>query len=155
MDDLILKAPAGANRNKKRIGRGPGSGTGKTAGKGMKGQNSRSGGGTRPGFEGGQMPLYRRIATRGFSNYPFKKVYKVINVAEIDEKYIDGETVSLETLKDKNIIKKNDKLVKLLGDGEITKKLEVTLEKVSVSAKEKIEKAGGKIVTEEKKESRE
>jgi large subunit ribosomal protein L15 len=155
MDDLILKAPAGANRNKKRIGRGPGSGTGKTAGKGHKGQNARSGGGVRPGFEGGQMPLYRRIASRGFSNYPFKKVFKVINVAEIDEKYIDGETVSLETLKDKKIIKKSDKLVKLLGNGEITKKLEVTLDKVSVSAKEKIEKAGGKIVTVEKKESRE
>ena len=85
MEDLILKAPAGANRNRKRVGRGPGSGTGKTAGKGHKGQNARSGGGVRPGFEGGQMPLYRRIAARGFSNYPFKKVYKVINVSEINE----------------------------------------------------------------------
>ncbi len=157
MDDLILKAPAGANRNKKRIGRGPGSGTGKTAGKGHKGQNARSGGGVRPGFEGGQMPLYRRIASRGFSNYPFKKVYKVINVAEINEKYSDGEIVNLETLREKKIIKKNDNFVKLLGNGELTKKLEITLGKVSVSAKEKVEKAGGKIVivTEETKESRE
>ena len=155
MEDLILKAPAGANRNKKRVGRGPGSGTGKTAGKGHKGQNARSGGSVRPGFEGGQMPLYRRIAARGFSNYPFKKTYKVINVAELNEKYSDGETVNLETLVEKRIIKKNDKFVKLLGNGEITKKLEVALDKISGSAKEKVEKAGGKIVTEEIKESRE
>ncbi len=155
MEDIILKAPAGANRNKKRVGRGPGSGTGKTAGKGHKGQNARSGGGVRPGFEGGQMPLYRRIAARGFSNYPFKKVYKVINVSEINDKYNDGETVNLDTLVEKRVIKKSDKYVKLLGDGELTKKLEVSLEKVSGSAKEKVEKAGGKIVTEEKKESRE
>ena len=145
MEDLILKAPAGANRNKKRIGRGPGSGTGKTSGKGHKGQNSRSGGNVRPGFEGGQMPLYRRIASRGFSNYPFKKTYKVVNLTEINEKYDDGETVSLETLKDKNIVKKNDQYVKLLGNGDVTKKFEVTLRKVSASAKEKIEKAGGKV----------
>ena len=155
MEDLILKAPAGANRNKKRIGRGPGSGTGKTAGKGHKGQKARSGGNVRPGFEGGQMPLYRRIAARGFSNYPFKKVYKVVNIAELDEKYSDGEKVNLETLVEKRIIKKNDKFVKLLGNGELTKKLEVALEKVSGSAKEKVEKAGGKIITEETKESRE
>ena len=155
MEDLILKAPAGANRTKKRLGRGPGSGTGKTAGKGHKGQKARSGGNVRPGFEGGQMPLYRRIAARGFSNYPFKKVYKVVNVAELDEKYSDGETVNLGTLIEKRIIKKNDKFVKLLGNGELTKKLEVALEKVSGSAKEKVEKAGGKIITEENKESRE
>ncbi len=155
MDDLILKAPAGANRNRKRVGRGPGSGTGKTAGKGHKGQNARSGGGVRPGFEGGQMPLYRRIAARGFSNYPFKKVYKVINVAEINDKYSDGETVNLDTLVEKRIIKKNDKYVKLLGNGELSKKLDVALDKVSGSAKEKVEKAGGKVVTEEKKDSRE
>eukprot|EP01156_Anaeramoeba_ignava_P014591 Anaeramoba_ignava/a609689_4.p1 GENE.a609689_4~~a609689_4.p1 ORF type:complete len:156 (-),score=15.64 a609689_4:331-798(-) len=155
MEDLILKAPAGANRNKKRVGRGPGSGTGKTAGKGHKGQKARSGGNVRPGFEGGQMPLYRRIAARGFSNYPFKKVYKVVNVAELNEKYSDGEKVNLETLVEKRIIKKNDKFVKLLGNGELTKKLEVALEKVSGSAKEKVEKAGGEIITEETKESRE
>ncbi len=155
MEDLILKAPNGANKDRKRIGRGAGSGTGKTSGKGHKGQNARSGGGVRPGFEGGQMPLYRRIAARGFSNYPFKKVFTVINVSELNDKYNDGEIVNLETLKDKKIIKNNDRYVKLLGNGDITKKLEVTLEKVSVSAKDKIEKAGGKIVTEEKKESRE
>ncbi len=155
MDEFILKAPAGANRSRKRLGRGPGSGTGKTAGKGHKGQNARSGGGVRPGFEGGQMPLYRRIAARGFSNYPFKKIYKAVNVAELNEKYSDGETVNLETLLEKRIIKKNDKFVKLLGNGDLTKKLEVALEKVSGSAKEKVEKAGGKVVTEEKKESRE
>ena len=155
MEDLILKAPAGANRNRKRVGRGPGSGTGKTAGKGHKGQKARSGGNVRPGFEGGQMPLYRRIAARGFSNYPFKKVYKVVNVAELNEKYSDGEKVNLETLVEKRIIKKNDKFVKLLGNGELTKKLEVALEKVSGSAKEKVEKAGGEIITEETKESRE
>jgi len=155
MEDLILKAPAGANRTKKRIGRGIGSGTGKTAGKGHKGQKARSGGNVRPGFEGGQMPLYRRIAARGFSNYPFKKVYKVVNLTEIDEKYSDGEKVNLETLVEKRIIKKTDKFIKLLGNGELTKKLEVSLEKVSGSAKEKVEKAGGKIITEENKESRE
>ncbi len=90
-----------------------------------------------------------------FQIYPFKKVYTVINVAEINEKYSDGETVNLKTLVEKKIVKKNDNFVKLLGDGELTKKLEVALDKVSGSAKEKVEKAGGKIVTEENKESRE
>lgn len=155
MSDMILKAPEGANKRRKRLGRGPGSGLGKTAGKGHKGQNARSGGGVRPGFEGGQMPLYRRIASRGFSNYPFKKTNKVINIAVIEASYNDNEKVDLQSLREKSIIKKNDCNVKLLGDGDLTKKLEVCLSNISGSAREKIEKAGGKIIeNEENKESR-
>ncbi len=94
-----LRAPQGATRSRKRIGRGPSSGHGKTSGKGHKGQNARSGGGVRPGFEGGQMPLYRRIARRGFSNYPFKVEYIGINVSALEQSFGDGDTVTLESLK--------------------------------------------------------
>jgi len=150
MSEFVLNAPIGANKTRKRLGRGCGSGLGKTAGKGNKGQNARSGGGVRPGFEGGQMPIYRRIASRGFSNYPFKKINKVINISDIESIYNDGEKVTLETLLGKALIKRSDKNVKLLGNGELTKKLEVSLENISASAKEKIEKAGGRIVSVEK-----
>ncbi len=150
MSELVLNAPKGANRSRKRLGRGCGSGLGKTGGKGHKGQNARSGGGVRPGFEGGQMPIYRRIASRGFSNYPFKKINKVINIADIDLAYNNDEKVNMETLLAKALIRKSDKNVKLLGNGELSKKLEVSLENISASAKEKIEKAGGRIVAIEK-----
>lgn len=145
MSDLILTAPIGANKKKRIVGRGSSSGRGTTAGKGNKGQQSRSGGKTYVGFEGGQMPLYRRIAHRGFSNYPFRKEYSVFNLCEIEQKYSDGETVNTETLVCKGLLKKLGLPVKILGDGDLTKKLTVTVAKVSASAKEKIEKAGGTV----------
>ncbi len=155
MGDIMLNAPAGANKSRKRLGRGSGSGLGKTSGKGNKGQNARSGGGVRPGFEGGQMPIYRRIASRGFSNYPFKKTSVVVNLSDLEKNYKANEKVNIDSLKEKSLIKNNDKFVKLLGDGEITKKLEVSLTSISASAREKIEKAGGKITSVvENKESR-
>ncbi|QEN08545.1 50S ribosomal protein L15 [Oceanispirochaeta crateris] len=141
-----LKAPQGANRKKKVLGRGHGAGTGKTSGKGHKGQKSRSGGNVRPGFEGGQMPLYRRVAARGFSNYMFKKTYVPVNLILLENNYSDGEVVSLETLVEKGLIKKSEKSIKILGDGELSKKLDVQIEKVSAGAVAKIEKAGGKVV---------
>jgi len=146
MAEMEIRPPKGSRKAKRISGRGPGGRRGATAGKGDKGQNSRSGGGVRPGFEGGQMPLYRRIPIKGFSNYPFKKTYEVVNVGVLENKYADGETVSLETLKEKRVIKKKFAAVKLLGNGELSKKLTVELEKVSKSAREKIEKAGGTVV---------
>lgn len=142
----ILSAPQGANKNPKRVGRGSSSGLGTTAGKGNKGQQSRSGGKTYVGFEGGQMPLYRRIAHKGFSNYPFKKEYVCINVDLLNAKFNDGETVDKAALIAKGFISaKAASLVKVLGNGEITKKLNVVVDKVSESAKAKIEKAGGTV----------
>ena len=126
-----------------RKGRGPGSGNGQTAGRGHKGQNARSGGGVRPGFEGGQIPLYRRLPKRGFNNFLFKKEYAIINV-ELLDKFNDGDTVTLETLVEQGIIKNELCGLKVLGRGEITKKLTVKATIFSASAKEKIEAAGGK-----------
>lgn len=140
-----LRAPQGATRSRKRIGRGPSSGHGKTSGKGHKGQNARSGGGVRPGFEGGQMPLYRRIARRGFSNYPFKVEYIGINVSALEQSFGDGDTVTLESLKEKNVVKKRAENVKILGQGELSKKLTVQGLKVSKGAEEKITAAGGTV----------
>jgi len=127
-----------------RKGRGVGSGNGKTAGRGHKGQNSRSGGGVRPGFEGGQMPLYRRLPKRGFNNTRFASHYIEINVQDL-ENFADGTTVDSALLADTGILsvaKVNDG-IKVLGTGELTKKLVVKAKKFSASAKEKIEKAGG------------
>ncbi len=146
MSDFNLKAPEGANKNKKMLGRGRGTGLGKTSGRGNNGQNSRSGGGTKLGFEGGQMPLFRRIASRGFSNHPFKKEYLAVNLDQLEERFNDGDKVNLETLAANGLIKRSEKLVKILAAGDITKKLEVETVKVSASAKEKIEKAGGKVL---------
>ena len=142
----VLSAPKGANKNPKRVGRGSSSGLGSTAGKGNKGQQSRSGGKVYVGFEGGQMPLYRRIARKGFSNYPFKKEYVCINVDQLEAKFADGETVDKTSLIAKGFISaKSSTLVKVLGNGDITKKLTVDVDKVSESAKAKIEKAGGSV----------
>jgi len=127
-----------------RKGRGVGSGNGKTAGRGHKGQNSRSGGGVRPGFEGGQMPLYRRLPKRGFNNTKFAKSYIELNIQDL-EIFADGTTVDSELLADSGILsvaKVNDG-IKVLGSGELTKKLVVKAAKFTASAKEKIEKAGG------------
>ena len=151
-----LSAPKGANKNPKRVGRGSSSGLGSTAGKGNKGQQSRSGGKVYVGFEGGQMPLYRRIARKGFSNYPFKKEYVCINVDQLEAKFADGETVDKTSLIAKGFISaKASTLVKVLGNGDITKKLTVDVDKVSESAKAKIEKAGGSVkIAAEAKESK-
>lgn len=137
-----LQPAAGSKFAPKRVGRGIGSGTGKTSGKGHKGQNARSGGGVRPGFEGGQMPLYRRLPKRGFKNI-FAKQYVTINV-EVLDKLEEGTEVTAEVLKENGIISKTLDGVKILGRGEITKKFNVKVAKLSASAKEKIEKAGGK-----------
>ncbi|MGM9937572.1 MAG: 50S ribosomal protein L15 [Candidatus Ornithomonoglobus sp.] len=138
-----LKPQAGSTHRKKIIGRGIGSGVGKTSGRGQKGQKARSGGGVRPGFEGGQMPLYRRLPKRGFHNN-FAKKFVAVNV-EVLDKFNDGDEVTAETLLAKGIISKELDGVKLLGRGEVTKKVTVKVAKVSESAKEKIEKAGGKV----------
>ncbi|MBO7484474.1 MAG: 50S ribosomal protein L15 [Spirochaetaceae bacterium] len=151
MSDFNLRPPCGAHKKKRIVGRGSSSGRGSTAGRGNKGQQSRSGGKVYVGFEGGQMPLYRRIARRGFSNYLFKKEYVCFNLDMIEAKYSDGETVDRESLIRKGLLKKATVLIKILGNGDLTKKLTVSVDKVSASAKEKIEKAGGKVaVTEEK-----
>ena len=137
-----LQPAAGSVQDVKRIGRGHGSGNGKTAGKGHKGQKARSGGSIRPGFEGGQMPLQRRIPKRGFNNiFAVKPV--AINVSDL-EKFTDGTVVDTELLKAAGLIKKTDAGVKILGNGELTKNLTVKATAFSASAKEKIEKAGGK-----------
>lgn len=125
-----------------RKGRGPGSGNGKTAGKGHKGQNARSGGGVRPGFEGGQIPLYRKLPKRGFNNR-FAKEYAIVNLDALNS-FNDGDTVNLEALMSCGKIKKALDGLKVLGNGEITKKITVQAKVFSKSAKEKIEAAGGK-----------
>jgi len=142
--DFDLHAPVGANKRKRIIGRGQGSGRGTTAGKGNKGQKARSGGKTYIGFEGGQMPLYRRLAHRGFSNYPFKKEWQIVNLGEIEKRYEANETVDPASLYKKGLVKKSIP-VKILATGDFTKKLSFKVAAVSASAKEKIEKAGGDV----------
>ena len=138
-----LRPSEGAFTTKKRVGRGVSSGHGKTSGKGHKGQNARSGGGVRPGFEGGQLPLFRRLPKRGFSNAMFKVEYATINVSDL-EKFENGAVVTPELLKEMGILKKQLAGVKVLGNGELTKKLTVKANKFSAQAKEKIEAIGGK-----------
>lgn len=137
-----LKPAPGSTTSKKRLGRGIGSGLGKTSGKGHKGAKARSGGGKRPGFEGGQMPLARRLPKRGFYN-PFRKNYAAVNVERLDI-FEDGATVNPFELIRSGIINKMEDGVKIMGNGEITKKLTVQAHKFTQSAKEKIEAAGGK-----------
>ena len=151
MESMELKAPKGAGRKRKVLGRGRGTGHGTRAGRGNKGQNSRSGGGVRPGFEGGQMPLYRRIARRGFNNKRFQTTVVVVNIRDIDGRFESGETVSRQSLCDRGLIKRTDEVVKVLGDGELTKKLTVDVDRVSASARAKIEKAGGTVVADDVK----
>ena len=163
--DFNLQAPDGANKRKRILGRGHGSGRGKTSGKGHKGQKARSGGKTYSGFEGGQMPLYRRLAQRGFSNYPFRKTWQIVNLSEIDKRYLEGETVDEASLFEKGLIKGRKKAgsftpahpVKILGNGDLSKKLIFKIGAaptgcaasngcaVSASAREKIEKSGGEL----------
>ena len=138
-----LSPAPGSVKERKRIGRGAASGQGKTAGKGHKGQKARSGSGAHIGFEGGQMPLQRRIPKRGFNNI-FAKEIATVNVAAIDKKFDDGATVTIEALVETGLVKKALDGVKVLGQGEITKKLTVQANAFSASAKAKIEAAGGK-----------
>lgn len=138
-----LKPTEGSTHAKKRLGRGVGSGTGKTAGKGHKGQNARSGGGTRPGFEGGQTPFFKRMPKRGFTNR-FRKEYAIVNVSDLN-KYEDGTVVTVELLLQDNLVRKVLNGVKVLGDGNLEKKLTVQANKFSGSAVEKIEAAGGSV----------
>ena len=138
-----MERPHGAKRGTKRVGRGMGSGHGKTSTRGHKGQWSRSGGGVRPGFEGGQMPLTRRVPKRGFTNI-FQKQYAIVNVCDLNE-LPEGTVVSAESLKDMGKIKKIGDGLKILGRGEITTKISVECTKISASAKEKIEACGGSV----------
>lgn len=138
-----MKYNDGARRDVKRLGRGQASGQGKTSGKGHKGQNARSGGGVAIGFEGGQTPFYKRMPKRGFTNFT-RKEYAVVNIASL-EKFDNGVTVTPELLKEAGIVKKEYDGVKVLGNGTLTKKLTVKVNKVSASAKAAIEKAGGTV----------
>jgi large subunit ribosomal protein L15 len=138
-----LKPPKGAKKKAKRFGRGPGSGRGKTAGRGTKGQGSRSGGGTPPGFEGGQMPLQRRLPKRGFHN-PFKKAYAEVNIRDL-EHFDTDSVVDEEILRQRGLVKGQWDGVKLLGIGDISKPLTVKVDRCSAGAREKIEAAGGKV----------
>ena len=137
-----LQPAVGSTTAPKRLGRGVGSGLGKTSGKGHKGAKARSGGGKRPGFEGGQMPLYRRVTKKGFTNI-FGTEYACVNVERL-EIFNDGDVVTAQSLIDAGIIKKTLDGVKIMGNGELTKKLTVKAEKFTASAKEKIEALGGK-----------
>ena len=138
-----LSPAAGSVKASYRKGRGPGSGNGKTAGKGHKGQNARSGGGVRLGFEGGQLPLYRKLPKRGFKNR-FATHYAIVNVGTLNAKFENGETVTVEALIEKGILNKSLDGLKVLGNGELTKNLTVEAAIFSQTAKEKIEAAGGK-----------
>jgi len=138
-----LQPTPGSRRPRKRLGRGPGSGTGKTSGKGHKGQNARSGGGVRPGFEGGQLPLFQRLPKRGFKNVN-RKEYAIINLDDLNA-FSAGDVVSPETLLGRNVIKKVLSGVKILGNGQLEKALTVKAHKFSKSAEEAIKKAGGTV----------
>ena len=138
-----MYAAEGATKTRKRVGRGTGSGLGKTSGKGHKGQNARSGGGVRPGFEGGQLPLFRRLPKRGFSNAMFKTTYAVLNLSDLI-KFEENTTVTPELLKEMGILKNQLDGVKILGNGTLEKKLIVKANQFSKKAQEEIEKLGGK-----------
>lgn len=136
-----LKPAEGSRKARKRVGRGHGSGHGKTSGRGHKGQNARSGGGVRPGFEGGQNPIYRRLPKRGFKN-PNRKVYAIVNLKTLD-RFAEGTEVTPELLLEKGVVKNLKDGVKILGDGELSKRLTVKAHKFSQTAEEKITAVGG------------
>lgn len=142
-----LKNVAGAVHRKKRVGCGEGSGHGKTSGKGGKGQTARSGGSIRPGFEGGQMPLYRKLPHRGFNNYNHRVEYAVVNVGDLAGLPAKVSEVNAEVLSANGLIRAGESQVKILGDGELTRALKVTAVKFSASAKAKIEQAGGQAIS--------
>ena len=134
---------AGAHKRSKRIGRGKGSGHGKTSGRGHKGCGQRSGGGVRATYEGGQMPLFRRIPKRGFSNFNFARRYEIVNVSQLELNFDEGSTIDIETLVSAGLVDSAKSKVKILGDGHLTKKLAVTAQKFSKSAEQKISGCGG------------
>jgi large subunit ribosomal protein L15 len=134
----------GARKRKKRIGCGESSGHGKTSCKGHKGQMARAGRGIRPGFEGGQMPLFRRLPKKGFSNERFRDVYEVVNVGDLNA-FEDGSVVTEATLREKGLVNRTCDAVKILGTGDLSRKLTVEIKSLSASAREKIEKAGGSV----------
>ena len=138
-----LEKNIGATHAKKRVGHGPGSGLGKTSGRGQKGQKARSGGSINPVFEGGQLPLYRRLPKRGFSNYPFKKEYAVINLSDLNV-FEDGTVVTPTLLKERGIVKKQLSGIKVLGEGQLEKKLTVQAHKFSKNAIDRINESGSK-----------
>lgn len=138
-----LKPAKGATHSKKRVGRGHGSGLGRNAGRGDKGYHSRSGSKHRPWFEGGQMPLHRRVPKRGFSNFLFKKEFQVVNISDLE--LLTADSIDSNVLKDSGLVKYSMRPIKILGTGVLTKKLNVTANSFSKSAKEKIEKAGGSV----------
>jgi len=148
MSELITlgnsRPDLGSKHKKKRVGRGHGSGHGKTSGRGHKGQKAREGLDIKPFFEGGQTPIIRRVPKRGFRN-PFKIEYVVVNLRDLAKSFSEGEVVDPESLKNKGLVKGKNKLIKVLGDGEISIPLTVRVHAISKSAKEKIERAGGKV----------
>ena len=133
----------GTHRRKKRVGCGEGSGRGKTSTRGQKGQKSRAGGTVRPGFEGGQMPLYRKLPHRGFNNFKFRTDYALVNIADLEK--VHATEIDKDQLVEAGLVRKNCKLIKILGQGEITKAIIITADKFSASAQSKIEAAGGTI----------
>jgi len=134
-------------KKRKRVGRGTGSGLGKTAGRGHKGQQARSGGGVSPGFEGGQMPLYRRLPKRGFNNAKFRQLYSIVNVGQLEGAFDEGATVDAAAIRGARLINAKGGPIKVLGGGDLSKKLHVTADRFSESARRKIEAAGGSATT--------
>jgi len=140
-----LKTNPGSKHRVKRLGKGESSGLGKTSGKGHKGQKARSGSGVRVGFEGGQMPLHRRLPKRGFNNIRFADKVVIVNTAQLEKFFAEGDTVNEESLREKGLVRGQFDQIKVLGNGNLAKKVTVSVDAISASAKEKIEKAGGSI----------
>jgi large subunit ribosomal protein L15 len=147
-----LKPAEGSKKRRKRLGRGESSGKGKTSGKGHKGQKARSGGSIRIGFEGGQMPLYRRLPKRGFNNARFKTVFGIVNLDVLEKRFDAGDVINEQSLRERGILNGRFDAIKILGTGELTKKFSCEVDQVSASAKGKIEKAGGTITLTAKKQ---
>ena len=147
---MVLRVPKGATKSRKTVGRGPSSGRGKTSGRGQKGQNSRSGGRVRIGFEGGQMPLYRRIARRGFSNYRFKKRSVIVNIGLLGRAFQSDEVVSMQSLLARKLVPSRGGVVRIMADGEISQQITVEGIYISANAARKIEAAGGKVVNKDR-----
>jgi large subunit ribosomal protein L15 len=141
-----LKPTPGSKHRRRRVGRGESSGLGKTSGKGNKGQKARSGASIRPGFEGGQMPIARRLPKKGFNNDQFKTNYAIVNVAALEAKFSDGDEVNEATLRAAGLVKGVCDGVKVLANGDLSRKLTVSVDKISATAKEKVEKAGGSVI---------
>jgi large subunit ribosomal protein L15 len=140
-----LKPNPGAKHRRKRLGAGESSGHGKTSGKGHKGQKARSGGSIRPGFEGGQMPLHRRLPKRGFNNAAFKTVYGIVNLDDLEKRFEEGAAINEKLLRGAGLVRGSLDGIKILGRGEVRKKFHLEVDSISVSAREKIEKAGGTV----------